>query len=189
MGGYSVPQNIDGRHGARRCNVLGAHTKDLSRATAVQIDLEKIVAAQLALAFATVANVIDWPQIIRSVRSLEVLTPGPIRTGTRLREVRILFGHEATQEMEIATLEPPRRLRLVSEHPDLHHELDHLVDPVYGGGCRLMLIFRSRPTTPVGQAVRPLMTPFIGVTLRDELEQDLADLAAAIAAKASLERI
>ena len=37
-------------------------------AAAVQIDLAKTVAAQPADAFATVANVIDWPQIIDSIQ-------------------------------------------------------------------------------------------------------------------------
>jgi hypothetical protein len=52
-------------------------------------------------AFAIVANVVDWPEIISSIKSIEVLTPGPIRAGTRLREDRIMFGRDLTQELEI----------------------------------------------------------------------------------------
>jgi hypothetical protein len=110
----------------------------------VQIDLAKTVAAQPAAAFATVANVIDWPQIIDSIKWIEVLTPGPIRAGTRLREDRIMFGRDSIQVMQVATIERPHRLRLFIEHPDLHYELDHLIDAIYGGGCRISLIFRSR---------------------------------------------
>jgi hypothetical protein len=108
------------------------------------------------------------------------LTPGPIQTGTRLREDRIMFGAEVTQEVEIATIERPHRLRLLVDHPDLHYELDHLVDAIYGGSCRMMLIFRSSPATAAGRGLQPLMSPFMGVTLRDELEQDLSDLATAV---------
>ncbi len=107
------------------------------------------------VAFATVANVTDWPRIIESIRSVEVLTPGAIRVGTRLREDRIMFGRDSIQEMQVATIEKPHRLRLFVEHPDLHYELDHLIDAVHGGGCRIMLIFRSRPETPAGSARIP----------------------------------
>jgi ribosome-associated toxin RatA of RatAB toxin-antitoxin module len=91
----------------------------------MQIELVKTVAAQPAVAFATVANVTDWPRFIDSIKSIEVLTPGPIRAGTRMRENRIMFGRDITQETEVATIERPHRLRLFVEHPDLHYELDH----------------------------------------------------------------
>jgi hypothetical protein len=93
-----------------------------------------------------------------------------------------MFGREVTQQLEIATIEHPHRLRLLADHADLHYELDHLIDAVYGGGCRMMLIFRSRPATPAGRALQPLMSPFMEITLRDELEQDLSDLATAVSA-------
>ena len=91
-----------------------------------------------------------------------------------------MFGRDVTQELEIATIERPHRLRLLADHPDLHYELDHVIDAVYGSGCRVMLIFRSRPATPAGRALQFLMSPFMEITLRDELEQDLSDLATAI---------
>src|SRR5260370_40376914 len=69
-----------------------------------------------------------------------------------------MFGRDLTQELEIATIERPHRLRLLANHPDLHYELDHVIDAVYGGGCRMMLIFRSRPATPTGRALQPLMS-------------------------------
>jgi hypothetical protein len=146
----------------------------------VRIELARTVAAQPADAFAIVSNVIDWPQIIRSIRTVEVLTPGPLRTGSRLREDRIMFGRAGTQELEVATIERPRRLRMLVKHADLHYELDHSLDAVYGSGCRILLIFQSMPATPARRALLPLMTPLLEITLRDELEQDLSDLAAAV---------
>jgi hypothetical protein len=95
-----------------------------------------------------------------------------------------MCGRDSVQVMEVATIERPHRFRLVIEHPDLHYEIDHLIDAVHGGGCRMMLIFRSRPETPVGRALHPFMTPFMEITLRDELERDLADLASAVTAQA-----
>jgi hypothetical protein len=158
----------------------------LLRNSAMQIELAKTVAARPVDAFTIMAKVVDWPQIIGSIKSIEVLTPGPVRAGTRLRERRIMFGRDGMQELEVAAIERPHRLRLWADDPDLRYELDHVIDAIYGGGCRIMLIFRSRPGTPVGRAVQPFMTPFMGTTLRDELEQDLSDLAAAISRQASV---
>jgi hypothetical protein len=151
----------------------------------VQIELSKAVAAPPAVAFTTVANVTDWPQIVDSIKRIELLTPGPIRAGTRLREIRIMFGRAITQDMQVATFDRPHRFRLLAEHPDLHYELDYLIDAVYGGGSRIILIFRSRPETSVGRALHPFMTPLMGITLRDELERDLSDLASAVTAHVS----
>jgi hypothetical protein len=90
--------------------------------------------------------------------------------------------------MEVANIEPPHRLRFVVEPSIFHSEFDYLIDGIYGGGCRMSLIFRSRPGTQVEHAAHPFMTPFMAITLRDELEQDLTDLAAAVSAQHSLER-
>jgi hypothetical protein len=131
-------------------------------------------------------NIVDWPGIIRSIKSIEVLTPGPLRTGTRLREHRSLFGGNRTQELEIAAIERPHRLRLWADDPDLAYELDHMIDAIFGGGCRITLAFRTRPVSQVGRAAQPFMTPFMEIMLRDELEQDVSDLAAAASRQASL---
>jgi hypothetical protein len=144
------------------------------RTGSVQIELAKTVAAQPETVFAIVADATDWPRIIRSIKSIEVLTPGPIRAGTRLRAVRVMLGRDGTQDLEVAKIE---RLR----HPDLQYELDHVIDAVYGGGCRMILILRSSPSTPAGRTLQPVMIPFMDITLRDELEQDLSDLASAVA--------
>src|ERR1700726_2192640 len=126
----------------------------------MQIELAKTVAAPPADAFAIVANVVDWPQIISSIKAVEVLTPGPVRAGTRLREHRTMFGRDGPQELEVAAIEPPHRLRLWADQPDLGYELDHVIDAIYGGGCRVPLIFLSRPGTPGGGGVPPFLSPF-----------------------------
>jgi hypothetical protein len=152
----------------------------------VQIDLKRNVAAEPAQAFGTVADVMEWPLIIGSIRSVELLTPGPIDEGSQLRVSRFLFGRETTQELEVASLEPPRRLFLFVKDPDIRFELDHVIDGIFGGGSRVTLIFRSRPKTQVGKAAHPFMSPFMQITLRDELEEDLLDLTTAITLRSAV---
>lgn len=40
----------------------------------MQIEVARMVAAEPADAFAVVANVLEWPLIVRSVKSIELLT-------------------------------------------------------------------------------------------------------------------
>ncbi len=129
----------------------------------MRIELAKTVAAPSTGAFGVVADVVRWPQLIRSVRSVEVLTPGPIRPGSRMRVEHMLFHRNGTHPYEVAAIAPPHRMRLLAQHPDLCYELDHLIDAVHGGGSRLTLAFRSRPETTTGRSLEPLISPLIWI--------------------------
>jgi hypothetical protein len=150
----------------------------------MQIEVHKTVAARPAAVFKTVADIVDWPRIIRSVVAVELLSTGRIRAGTRLRVNRIMYGHETVEELEVETFERPRRLRLVGESRGVNYERDHLIDALHVGS-RLALIFRSRPETGPARAAQDFFTPFMQINLRDELERDLVDLASAAAQSAS----
>jgi hypothetical protein len=148
----------------------------------MQIDLFRTVAAPPRAVFAIVADLPRWPEIFAAIKKVELLTPGPVHSGTRLRESRILFGHDAILETEVVRFDPPRELRLTLEHRGMNWERGYVIDALAGGGSRVMLIFRSRPEGGVGRTMQPLMTPMMQIILRDELEQDLADIAAAVSA-------
>jgi hypothetical protein len=150
----------------------------------MQIELHKTVAAKPPAIFRTVADIMDWPRIVRSVAAVELLSTGRVRAGTRVRLRRIVFGHEMIEELEVETLERPRRLRLVGENRGMHYERDHLIDALHVGS-RLTLIFRDRPEAAPARAAQDFITPFMQVNLRDELERDLVDLATAAVRSAS----
>jgi hypothetical protein len=152
----------------------------------MQINVFRNLGARAPVVFETVADIMNWPETIGSVKEIELLTPGPVRVGARLRALRTVFGRETREELELIELEQPRRLRLVAESRNIRYERDHIVDAVTTGS-RLMLILRSKPTTQTGRALQPFLTPFMEINLRDEMERDLADLAAAIALKSSAE--
>lgn len=150
----------------------------------MQVDASKILSAPARVIFAIVSDVANWPQIIRAVKDVEMLTTGPVRVGTRLREERILFGHDVVLEAEVVELKRPRELRLAIQHRGMTWEMGHRVDAIVSGGSRLTLIFRNRPEDELGSAIQPLLTPTMQITVSDELEQDLADIAAAVSARA-----
>jgi hypothetical protein len=150
----------------------------------MQIELHKTIATEPHAAFRTIADIVNWPQIIRSVAAVELLTHGRVRVGTRVRLSRIMYGRQMIEELEVETFEPPRRLRLVGESRGMHYERDHVIDALQIGS-RLMLIFRSRPGTEPARAVQDFIAPLMQINLRDELERDLVDFAVAASELAS----
>src|SRR5258707_876568 len=104
--------DVDDHQGTVRCVAVWPEQQAFDEETPVQIELARIVAAHPRAVFATVADVETWPRILRSVKSVELLTPGSLRVGTRLREQRVMFGRETTEEMEVIEIERTRRLRL-----------------------------------------------------------------------------
>jgi Polyketide cyclase / dehydrase and lipid transport len=66
------------------------------------------IAAQPERVFQVFSDFGAMPGRIKGIKRLEMLTPGPLRVGTRFRETRHMHGHDATEEMEITAFDRPR---------------------------------------------------------------------------------
>lgn len=77
--------------------------------------------------------------ILRSVRSSELLSEGEYGVGTTWREDRRFFGHHGTEELHVTESEPPRRT--IHETRLGHDQIRtaYSVQPGYGGGTKLLL--------------------------------------------------
>jgi hypothetical protein len=104
------------------------------------------------------------------VVEVQQLDSGPLRTGSRLREVREVRGRRLEQTVEVAAHEPGRRFGLrVLEGPlpvdgDLRFEPD-------GNGTRLRLVATGRP-----QGAQRLLAPLLRAGLRREFRKQYAAL-------------
>jgi hypothetical protein len=140
----------------------------------VQIAVETVIDAPPAAVFAVAANIVVWPQFMSGIRNVEILTPGPIASGTRFRETRIMLGRTAAEEMTIAEFQSPNRLLLTA----FNHGTDYTVDHTFttaGRGTRLSLRFEGRPVTLLSRLLSPLGRLFAG-SVRKQIEKDVADL-------------
>jgi hypothetical protein len=146
----------------------------------LQIEVRKPIDASNAKIFSVVSEIEQWPEIMRSVRSVHPLTPPPFGPGSRFQQLRVMLRHSVYHDVEILVFDRPHRLLLSATSADLDYQLDHLIESVFGAGPRLTMIFRSQPRTLLHDRSQPFLAPFMGITLRDELEQDLGDLAAAV---------
>jgi hypothetical protein len=159
---------------------------DLRLEDVMQIEVVKTVAARPSKVFETVADAAHWPVVFGTVTAVEMLTRGPLRVGARIRETHLMFGQQSTEELQVVEIERPRRLRLTARSHGLNYERDHIIDAL-NVGSRLMLILRIPPAsqTQTGRALTSFITPFMEINLRDELERDLSDLAAAVTQSAA----
>jgi len=104
------------------------------------------IAAPPDVVFAQVADIERWPQTVRAIEDIELITAGPVRVGTRFRETRTMFGRKAAEEMTVAEFDPPRRFVLTAENHGTRYVATHAVEPV-ADGSRLVLAFEGVPVT------------------------------------------
>jgi hypothetical protein len=96
----------------------------------------------------------DWQPAVVDV---ELLGDGPLRTGSRLEEVRPVRGKRLEQIVEIAAREPDRHfgLRVVEGPLPVHGDLTFA--PPDGGGTRLHMHAHGQANGPM-RLLQPLLT-------------------------------
>ncbi len=134
------------------------------------------IAAPPAAVFAVMMDISRWPQIIRGIERIEVLTAGPIGAGARFRETRTMFGRTATEEMTVAEVVSPQRLVFTAENHGTRYRVVHSVQAA-PDGARLTVAFEGTPVTITARLLSAIGVLFAGA-LRRQLESDLADIKA-----------
>ncbi|EHP91642.1 SRPBCC family protein [Methylorubrum extorquens] len=146
----------------------------------MQIHASRMLVASPAKVFRLVSNAVDWPLILRSVQSAELVTKGAVGVGSRLRERRLLLGADAIIESEVIEFTRPHRLRLFVASSDRTFDRDFMIDALDTGGSRLTLVIRPGSRASTGRVLLDISLPILQVRLSDELELDIADFAAAL---------
>ena len=137
----------------------------------MQIAVKCFVETPPDAAFSTAIDISNWPRFISSVQSVELLTPGPVAAGTRFRETRSMFGRQASEDMTLAQIEPPRRFLLTAFNHGTAYRAEHLFAPE-AAGTRTTLVFEGQPATLLARLFAPLGWLFLG-SLKRQLELDL----------------
>jgi hypothetical protein len=139
--------------------------------------LTRYVAAPPAAVFAVVADVERLPARIPEIKRVELLPPGPVGVGTKIKETRTMFGKEATETFEVVVFAPPGRLTLVAVSCGAEFRCEYRFTPD-GAGTRLELEIRLRPLTLFARLMAPVGWLLRGVMKR-AISRDLDALAKA----------
>jgi carbon monoxide dehydrogenase subunit G len=117
--------------------------------------------------FAFLTDLDNLPRWQSGVESAKQTTPGPIRVGSIAFVRRRLAGQELAVDLEVAVLEPPRRLVLSSEASGFRVEASLDLRPLDGTGTRLAFAMAI-------EATNLFMRPMEGM-VASAAEQDIRD--------------
>jgi carbon monoxide dehydrogenase subunit G len=145
-----------------------------------EVVLVRTISAPPERVFAVISDFARAAERIRGIDRVEMLTPGPVGIGTRFRETRTMFGRPASEEMTVASFDPPRGYQLLAESHGSRYETEFDLSPVEGG-TQLRMRFRALPQTLLAKILARLLR---GMTKKIAAlcAADLDDVKAAIEA-------
>jgi hypothetical protein len=111
---------------------------------------------------------------VDGIAKLELLTSGPIGKGTQFRETRVMFGKEATEEMEITDFQRNKSYRVEAESCGAHYTTNYTFES-NGEKTSVNMSFEGKPLTFAAKLLSPAMT-LMAKTVRKCLESDMACL-------------
>lgn len=138
------------------------------------VSISKHIQASPARTFAVFSDFTNTPTLIRGIKKLELLTPGPVRKGTRFKETRAMYGRECTEEMEIVEFVPEKSYAFACETCGAYFHTRFAFTPE-GGGTRVDLRLEAQARSFFAK----LMSPLVGFMQKQCLkacEQDFEDL-------------
>ncbi|MGC5627010.1 SRPBCC family protein [Georgenia sp. Z1344] len=119
-------------------------------------------------------------QVLSGVSSIEMLTDGPYRVGTRWKETRTFMGGSETEEMWVTAVDEPRSTTLAANARGATYGTTFVLEPI-PTGTRLTMTFGGEDTSAGGlRKLLGAVTERIGMAMSKKMmTQDLADIAAA----------
>lgn len=145
----------------------------------VSLRLSTRVDAPVERVFDVYSDLRRAPERASGIKSLEVLTEGPIGVGAKFRETRIMFGREATEQMEVTEFRRNEMYAIECTSCGTHYrsELEFRPD---GAGTIVDMSFDGRPVTKTARILGAFMGVLMKGACKRAMEQDLTDLKKAV---------
>lgn len=139
-----------------------------------EFTVETVIARPIEQVFQAFSDLEHFAERVKGITRVELLTPGPMRLGTRFRETRVFMGKEATETMEVSGFEPDRSYAVSAESQGTRFHSTFAFEPD-GAGTKVRVHFSSTPLTLAAKLAAPLAALMMG-TIRKCTEDDVADL-------------
>lgn len=112
---------------------------------------------------------------IEGIKSLTVLTDGPVAVGTRFTETRVMFGKEATETMEFTEVTPPSQYVVEANSHGSHYKSVYGFEEI-AGGTKVTMSFMATPQSVFAKIMWFLMGKAMMKASRKCLADDMTDL-------------
>jgi polyketide cyclase/dehydrase/lipid transport protein len=140
------------------------------------VKVEHHVAAAPERTFAVFSDLEHAADRVAGIKSLELLTPGPIGKGTRFKETRVMFGKEASETMEITDFQPGSSYTTEAASCGCHYKSTLDFVPA-ANGTRVVFSMTSTPQTFMAKLMMPLMSMMMTGAMKKCMLADFKDLA------------
>lgn len=146
-----------------------------------RVEVQRDIVAEAAEVWSVLTDIDGTPRVLRSVEKVERLAGEGFDVGTRWREHRRFFGKLESEEMEVASIDPPRKISLVAESKGTVYRTDFVLGAC-SVGTRLRVTFAAE--SPDASAAQRLALSVMGLVgskaTKRALEEDLEDIASAV---------
>ena len=133
------------------------------------------VSAPLERVFEVYTEIDKAAERIPDIVALEVLSEGPFRVGTRWRETRVIFKKEATEEMWVTSLDPPKSYTVDAESNGMRYSTLFSFAPD-GDGTKATWSFSGTALTLGAKIVAPILNVLMKGTMKKCMRRDLEAL-------------
>jgi len=144
----------------------------------MRIRSSQLIKAPVERVFEVFADIANCAGRIKGITKVEVLSETRSGLGLRWRETRVLFGKEATEEMEVTAFDAPKSYVVEARSHGMHYVTTFTFEPGAGAGStQVSWVFDGKALSLGAKLMTPLMLLFKGATEK-MMKQDLLDLKA-----------
>ena len=141
----------------------------------MKLEVSRLINAPQQRVFDIFSDLGPLAERIDGIESVQVLTEGPMKVGTRWKETRIMMGKPRTEEMWITAMEAPNFYTAEAESCGSQY-VSTLSFQAEGEGTRVSMTFVGKPVTLLAKLMSPLGVLFAG-SIRKVMAKDLEELA------------
>ncbi|WP_084074313.1 SRPBCC family protein [Demequina sp. NBRC 110052] len=151
------------------------------------VDVSVDIKATAETVWAIITDLDGASEVMSGILQVERLGgPDGYEVGTRWRETRKMFGKEATEDMEVASVDGPRSTTIVAHSHGADYVSGFAVEPI-ASGTRLTMRFTGSPSADASGFSRVMakMTASLGASAtRKAMKNDLDEIRAAAESRA-----
>jgi len=142
----------------------------------MEIRASRLIQAPIERVFDIFSDITRIEERISGITKVDILSETTTGVGTRWRETRVMFGQEATEEMEISAFRPAQSYEvLAASRGSEYHTIYTFIEQ--NGGTQVEMIFSGKAVSFMAKLMSPLAALMSGAA-RKALETDIEELQA-----------
>lgn len=139
----------------------------------VTVTVANKIAAPVDRVFSLFTDLDHCAGLVKGIKKIDVLTPGPFGLRTRWLETREVLGRDVTEELEVTAFEMNHAYTVTNDVHGARMDTHFTFEP-HGAGTEVNVVFQAAPHTFLSMLVSPLGWTLAG-TVRRALEDEVRD--------------